>query len=65
MKKYVANICEGVVIEFPLEQYLKMQNKTINYGGEEIACKVIIPENHKGQDYFILYPVSEFEVKDE
>lgn len=65
MKKYVANICEGVNIEIGLEQYLKLQNKTVEYGGEEIACRAIIAENNKGKEYFVLYPVREFEVKDE
>lgn len=64
MKKYIAWLNEVTNIEFTQEQFDNCEIKIVNRFNKDIPCKVIITNSKNKKEFFILYPISDFEIKE-
>lgn len=60
MKKYIANLTDGVSIESSEKEFNNLQQCTVTYDNKHVQCKALICG--EDFDFFVLFPIDKFEV---
>ncbi len=62
-KKYIAWLNDVTSIELTEEKFNEIKiNIAVRYG-KEIPCKQLIPKSKNGNEFFILFPIQDFEIE--